>query len=115
MKKLYFLTFFFILSSFSFAQNSSELGVEDSKNRQSYEIEGFKMYPNPIVNGILFITSFEDQLKEVEIYDILGKRVFSRTLLKGKSRLNISTLKSGVYIIRVRENNKTATRKLVVK
>ncbi len=115
MKKLYLLIFFFAFSTCLLAQTTNGQETSPKKSSQSFEIEGFEMYPNPITDGFLFISSLENQRKEVEIYDILGKRVFSRQLLQGKSRLDISVLRSGVYIIRVRENNKTTTRKLVVK
>lgn len=50
----------------------------------------------------------------VEAYDILGKRVKYQTLTNNTS-LNVSDLKSGVYILKITQNNATTTKKLVIK
>lgn len=77
------------------------------------EIPNFSVYPNPITNGRLNITTLENSVKSIQIFDILGKQVFSRDIID--PQVNLSNLKSGIYILKVTENNKTATRKLVVK
>ena len=76
-------------------------------------IPGFNMYPNPVTNGKLTINTFSNADKEIQIFDILGKRIHSTTL-KGKE-LNVSTINSGIYILKILEEGKTATRKLVIK
>jgi hypothetical protein len=54
-----------------------------------------------------------NQIKKVEIFNVLGKRIFTETLF-GKE-LNIAKLNAGVYILKITENNMSATRKLVIK
>ena len=76
-------------------------------------INGFNVYPNPVTNGKLTINTFSNAEKEIQIYNILGKRVLS-TKLKG-SELNVKKLTSGIYVIKILEEGKTATRKLVIK
>lgn len=91
--------------------------ISDTSNEfkavKSEEIAGFKMYPNPITSGILNIRTQDNGLKRVQIFDILGKQVYSRNLRN--SQIDLSSLLSGIYILKVTENNKTATRKLVIK
>ncbi|HHC79756.1 MAG TPA: T9SS type A sorting domain-containing protein, partial [Flavobacteriia bacterium] len=70
-------------------------------------------YPNPVTNGILTINTFSNADKKIQIFDILGKQVIS-TNLRGKE-LNVSKLNSGIYILKILEEGKTATRKLVIK
>ena len=77
------------------------------------EIEGFSIYPNPVSDGVLRINTLQNSKKTIEIFDILGKKVLSRTITS--QHLLISRLKSGIYIIKVSEQGKTATRKLVIK
>jgi len=77
------------------------------------DIPGFIMYPNPVTNGRLTINTFSNANKEIQIFDILGKRILS-TNLKGRE-LNVSKLNSGIYILKILEEGKTATRKLVIK
>ncbi len=76
-------------------------------------IAGFSLYPNPVTNGILTINTFSNADKKIQIFDILGKQVIS-TNLRGKE-LNVSKLNSGIYILKILEEGKTATRKLVIK
>ena len=76
-------------------------------------IKGFNLYPNPVTNGKLTINTFSNAEKEIQIYNILGKQVLS-TKLKGRE-LNVNKLTSGIYILKIIEEGKTATRKLVIK
>ena len=76
-------------------------------------INGFNLYPNPVTNGKLFINTLSNADKEIQIYNILGKQVLS-TKLKGRE-LNVSKLSSGIYILKILEEGKTATRKMVIK
>ncbi|HEX8563699.1 MAG TPA: T9SS type A sorting domain-containing protein [Flavobacterium sp.] len=75
--------------------------------------EGLGFYPNPVSNGKIFITSPSSLDKEVFIYDVLGKKVL-QTVTSSKE-VNVSALSPGVYIIKIREGEATATRKLIVK
>lgn len=75
-------------------------------------IAGLKIYPNPASQN-LYVSSDLNGAKSVSIFDVLGKQVVKTTV--ENSPINISDLKSGVYIVKVTEEGKTATRKLVVK
>ena len=76
-------------------------------------IEGFNMYPNPVSNGQLNITSNNWADKEVEIYSMNGQQMYSK-VLKNKEVLDIHNLNKGIYLVRIIEEDKIATRKLVV-
>jgi hypothetical protein len=66
-----------------------------------------------VSTGKIYITSKSSMDKEVMIFDVLGKKVLQATLTA--KELNIATLSPGVYIIKIREGEATATRKLIVK
>jgi len=83
------------------------LGVKENN------IAGLKVYPNPVVDGKLFISSESNNERNVVIYDVTGKQVFNTTT--SNELLNVSNLNAGVYIVKITEEGKTATRKLVVK
>lgn len=102
MKQLY-LVFFFMVCSLGFAQESEGNG----------DIEGFTLYPNPTINGKIFISTAQNAPKTVHIFDVLGTQVLQATIL-GKE-VNVSSLDKGVYILRVFEKDKVATRKLIIK
>lgn len=83
-----------------------------SKN-QDLLIEGLSFYPNPVSNGKIYLTSKSTSEKEITIFDVLGKKVL-QTLLNSKE-LSVAALSPGVYIIKIREGEATATRKLIIK
>ncbi|WP_318641357.1 T9SS type A sorting domain-containing protein [Flavobacterium ardleyense] len=109
MKKhyLYTIILFIIFSFSSFAQGGKSTINHDST------IDGLSFYPNPATNGKIFIASKSNTAKEIAIYDVLGKKVF-QTLSSAKE-INISSLTPGVYIIKIKEDDSTATRKLIIK
>lgn len=78
-------------------------------------IEGFSTYPNPVNNGRLTVTTSNSNEKEVAIYSILGKRVFSQKFSGNNKQLDVSQISSGIYIMKVIEGDKVATKKLVIK
>jgi hypothetical protein len=77
------------------------------------EIEGFAFYPNPVVNGTLFLTSNSYNSKKIEIYDLTGRLIYNNTTTNNEP-INISHLPKGIYTARILEEGKIATRKLVI-
>ena len=110
MKKNYILTSL-IVFAFMFTQQSS--AQSSIQNSASTNIEGLIIYPNPVNQGKLYITTKQNLTKEIEIFNVLGERIFTTTLF-GKE-LNVSKLHAGVYLLKVSENNISTTRKLVIK
>src|SRR5690554_1458843 len=76
-------------------------------------IAGLSIYPNPATGSVLNVTSHNNIEKSVAIFDVLGKQVINTKTVNGS--VNIADLNAGVYIVKVTEEGKTATRKLVVK
>ena len=75
-------------------------------------ISGLNMYPNPVKDGNLYITSNSNNAKTVAFYDILGKQVLNTKT--SYNAVNVSNLKSGAYIVSISEDGKTDTRKLII-
>ena len=76
-------------------------------------IAGLTMYPNPVSGNVLNITSAANLDMNVAIFDVLGKQVINTKVTN--NTVYVSNLNAGVYIVKVTEDGKTATRKLVVK
>lgn len=112
MAKYYFYIAFLLGFFFTMSVSAQEV-KQQSKLQETKVIEGLSMYPNPVSNGKVYITSKNDSDKEVIIFDVLGKKVL-QTAISSKE-LNISNLSPGVYIIKINEGDTTATRKLIVK
>lgn len=112
MKQKYILYILFSLLT-TFSSFAQEKKINSNKREG---IEGLQIYPNPVTNGRIFITTDQNSnAKEIEIYDMLGKKVLTTTLNSTTKEINISNLTAGVYMIKISENNSSATRKLVVK
>ncbi len=82
-------------------------------NTQTNEIDGLKVYPNPVSNGILHVDSLENTVKSISLFDVLGKLVLKTTT--ENNTINVSSLKGGIYILKITEAGKTAVSKLVIK
>jgi hypothetical protein len=75
-------------------------------------IDGFSIYPNPSNTGSINITTKANLNKNVQIFDMLGKKVIEKNTT---AAVNISALQAGIYIVKVTENNVSATKRLVVR
>ncbi len=76
-------------------------------------IDGLTMYPNPLSGNTLFLTSTANADMSVQIFDILGKEVVKANVINNS--VNVAKLTAGVYVVKITEEGKTATRKLVIK
>ena len=79
------------------------------------QIEGFAIYPNPVTNGRLSITSNSSDNKQVSIFNVLGKNVLNTIISGTKAEVNTSGISAGIYILKVVEGGKTATSKLIIR
>lgn len=89
----------------------AELGL--TLGTKSNTITGLNVYPNPVANGNLYITSDSGADKTVAIYDILGKLMMNTAVTNDV--VNVSGLNAGVYIVKITEEGNTATRKLIIR
>ena len=80
---------------------------------QDNEIAGLRIYPNPVSNGVLHVESHLNMEKTISLFDVLGKEIIKTTT--SNNTINIANLNSGIYIVKITEGEKTATKKLVVK
>ena len=95
------------------------LGSNDGVDCSSLSLEdnilgnSVQFYPNPTKDNLTIentnLTDFN-----IEIFDILGKEVFSINN-KGvrNQNINLSSLKTGVYLMRITADNQTITKRLV--
>jgi hypothetical protein len=78
------------------------------------EIAGFELYPNPAANGKVFITSDNYNEKSVLILALNGQKVAQSAVKNTYGVIDISSLNKGVFIVKVIENGKISTRKLII-
>lgn len=107
MKKIYFI----LLLGFSLSVYSQDDRFPTQKI--STEISGFKLYPNPATADIVYVTTEQNNVKEIRIFDVFGELVLTDRI--SVKALDISRLSPGVYMVQVKENGKSINRKLVVR
>ena len=93
----------------TYAQSNDGIAIKNTAEN----IEGLTIFPNPVNNGKVYISTKYNLAKNIEIFDVLGKKVVSQVLY-GKE-LKIQDLNPGVYILKIKEGKLSATRKLVVR
>lgn len=79
---------------------------------QDFSQANFSIYPNPVKAGYVNIKTTSNEAVNVTVFDLLGKKVITKTLSNNK--LNVSSLKSGVYLLNIEQNGASTTKKLVV-
>jgi hypothetical protein len=77
--------------------------------------DGLNLFPNPATNE-LRIQNTEFKIDKVEIYDVIGQRVFNQQLNANNQQLtlNVSFLQNGIYFLRLKSNSKTRTQKFII-
>lgn len=116
MKQNSFYTLLLICSLF-FTTNivAQNIGQPHQARYSNSSIEGLSIYPNPVMmNSTIYIESSKNQPKEVELYNVVGKKMLSVTMANKELVLPYS-VNAGIYIMKIREDNSTATRKIIVK
>ena len=73
----------------------------------------FKVYPNPTSTGEVTITSPDSTIMSIIVYDVLGKPVLTQTIKN--DILDVSNLNSGIYILRITQNDISSTKKLIIR
>ncbi|OEI78783.1 hypothetical protein BKP44_19575 [Formosa algae] len=84
----------------------SLLSIEDV----AFGDDELKAYPNAVVD-VLNIKTTSNSVLDISVFDITGKAVIRTS---GKS-VDMSTLTTGLYIVKVREDNKVANLKILKK
>ncbi|NBC58944.1 MAG: T9SS type A sorting domain-containing protein [Bacteroidetes bacterium] len=91
----------------SLADIDVTLGLND------FTTNNFSLYPNPVNNGSFNIKSQNTEAFNLEVYNVLGKRVLEFNQIQDEV-INVSQLKSGVYLVKITQNESSTTKKLII-
>ncbi len=92
------------LNSIQFSNiNTSSLSVNDP-----IITNNLLLYPNPVLDKL--IIKGLSNISEVYIYNLLGKLIL---LEKNKTEINLENIKSGIYIIKIRDESRDIIRKFI--
>ena len=96
-----------VANNWSQALGGPALGVENNS------ISNITIYPNPVSNGKLFLSSSSNLEKEVIVFTTLGQQILQDKTVS--EAINVSTLSQGTYFVKITEAGFTTTKKLIVK
>ena len=72
------------------------------------------IYPNPVTDGYLTLQFESNGKRTVEIFNALGLKVFEKEVHSAKEQINLN-LEIGLFLIKVTDNDKVATHRVIVK
>jgi hypothetical protein len=74
----------------------------------------FSLYPNP-ANELIYFTSTESGIFEIELINSMGQQLAERTVLPQQTvQFSVKNLPGGVYFVRGSTNNKHFSKKVLV-
>ena len=79
-------------------------------NTDSFSISGLEYFPNPIKNE--FTISANEILKSVAIFNLLGQKMFSKTVNSDRTNLDFSGLSNAIYFVKIDSENNSKTIKV---
>ncbi|MFA6262100.1 MAG: YCF48-related protein [Bacteroidia bacterium] len=87
-------------------------GMTTGLNERSNDIP-FLLYPNPAHDVLYMEWKNEPPLKTLELIDLSGKNILTMQSADESWQLNLSSVREGMYFIRVSSNGTTITRKVI--
>ncbi len=78
---------------------------------QDFATKGFSVYPNP-VNNVMNLQANEN-ISKVAIYNVLGQEVYSAKINAMTSSVDMSSMASGAYFVKVNINGTEGTVKVI--
>ena len=85
----------------------------ETVNVPEIEKNNVTVYPNPATNNFT-VNLGNDEKANIQLFNIVGQQVYSETIT-GSAQVNVANLHSGVYMLKVNQNGKSYTTKVVVK
>ncbi len=88
-----------------------------SVSSNNLEQIGLSLFPNPS-SDLVVVQSYAPVVSDlkIELFDINGKLILAETLIQGSTMcyLNIETVYSGIYFVKISDDNKSITKKVFV-
>ncbi|WP_431158583.1 T9SS type A sorting domain-containing protein [Winogradskyella poriferorum] len=84
-----------------------------STDEFSLQNREFTISPNPGRNSLNIKLPSADSDMKLEVFDVLGKRVYQGIVSQLESSVNVSNWKSGVYLVRISNNEIVQTKRFI--
>ena len=74
-------------------------------------LDSFSLYPNPAQEALNI--SATTQVERIQVYNLAGQRVMERELNANTARIDVSNLKSGIYLLQVESQGQSTAYKFI--
>ena len=96
----------------SLTQNQFQISVYTaSLGSDSFDSSNFRYYPNPITD--ILNLSYNQEISNVEVFNLLGQKMISKTLHATEGSIDFSSLSKGIYLVNVSSGNQIKTIKII--
>ena len=84
--------------------------VLDVENNEE-TIKGITLYPNP-VRDYLNLRSI-DQIEQISVYNLLGQQVRFSSPSNSQTSIDMTSLETGIYVVKIKAGGKTGNYKII--
>ena len=84
----------------------------DYLNLQEVYFQGMDVYPNPTTGNRVLISGLNETL-EARIYDVMGREILNTSVSPSESSIDISNLKSNVYLLKLKNDKSSRVHTIV--
>ncbi len=75
-------------------------------------MDKFSIYPNPATN--LINVSSDVTIEQIEIFDIKGSLIFSKSYQQKRTSINVSNFAKGVYSVKIVSKENSSVQQLII-
>lgn len=115
MKKYALFLFFFVCAGM--LSTYAQVAADDTAGNKNAAVDNFilndaiKMYPNPVQNYLSIQSNLP--ITGVQVYSLLGELI--KDVRGNFSRIDLRSLNSGIYMIKIHSDQYAVTKKLIKK
>lgn len=95
----------------TFSSANARLAKANPSENNLTDKHSVQIYPNPVSNGQLTLSGIRENTK-IQILSLSGQKLFESELNKGANQLSLPPLKSGTYLIQLKEDTGISVQKL---
>ncbi|OFY99646.1 MAG: hypothetical protein A3K10_08105 [Bacteroidetes bacterium RIFCSPLOWO2_12_FULL_31_6] len=98
-----------------FYSNPNFNGCSLTSLKEYFNNDDLKIYPNPASSNLFIeLSDFNDTFNaQLNIFDISGKEVYSLPIIQSTTKIDVSSLKSGLYLLKITSENGNSISKLL--
>jgi photosystem II stability/assembly factor-like uncharacterized protein len=95
--------------------NVDDFLISGTLSSENFELNNVFVYPNPS-RGIFNISLGNLQPTEIEVYDLTGKKVYTKkeiTISNFETKIDLSNVTQGIYFVKIKDNNQSTVKRII--